>query len=710
VIRPALVHLALRVKLVDLKSVRLNANMNDFIDSDGTNQKRSSPSNQSKIDPIGIATVPINISMEDSSYQSSSLDTCDVTKRARTGSTPSKQKNLKLSSNTIVTEHTVRWLKSGIMGSRRTNDEIHSFISFCPVMTAIIDSRVFQRLRGLKQLATAYLVYNNGNHSRFEHSLGVAHLAEKLMKCIREKQPAMQQCTTEKDVLCVKLAGLLHDLGHGPFSHTFETFVNKAPEYKSFVQSNEESKPDQDCGNHESCSLRMIDYLLFTLGLQIDTSDSGLRKPLKQIGDGVNALAMRYYTKDFDSSKERYHHQDESVLTSQDWIYIKELILGGPLPGNNGIVGRPDYSYAWTYDIVANKSSGLDVDKIDYYARDDRRCCRASGEIKKHFIEEAYVAWVSCSSPKKISCCPEHYYREKRLTICHPMKSKPKVVDFFRHRSELHTKIYQHKTCVAANLMLVEIFCLSDPYFRFGRDGGVSLSQAMKHPEVFEKLEDSIIDIIEITVNPRLAEAQRLIQRLKSRNLYRFAGVKILMEENPYHLLFWEKTELDIKSEMLAMNCSHDDGILLQEADFSVVKVEIHWGQKERNPVLNVSFLEKTEMENLNMPLHELPEAGRTTIEGIQGQLPRFFLERQIRVYSRSTEQKVTNLLSRIFNQWWVEINSKANSAFFCGIDEQSIAGDESDSVKPRAVILTQDSCNSDVEEYDDDFILDSKF
>lgn len=71
-----------------------------------------------------------------------------------------------------------------------------------------------QRLRGLKQLGVSEMTYIPTTHSRFEHSLGVAALAENILREIKKKQPRLQ--ITEKDIICVKIAGLLHDIGHGP--------------------------------------------------------------------------------------------------------------------------------------------------------------------------------------------------------------------------------------------------------------------------------------------------------------------------------------------------------------------------------------------------------------------------------------------------------------------------------------------------------------
>ena len=96
-------------------------------------------------------------------------------------------------------------------------DPIHKFIRFTELEKKIIDSNVFQRLRRIKQLAGAHLVYPGAQHSRFEHSLGTMHLAglagEHLFSIGAIDKESIQE---------LRVASLLHDVGHGPFSHLFE--------------------------------------------------------------------------------------------------------------------------------------------------------------------------------------------------------------------------------------------------------------------------------------------------------------------------------------------------------------------------------------------------------------------------------------------------------------------------------------------------------
>ena len=96
-------------------------------------------------------------------------------------------------------------------------DPVHGLIRLTEQEKRIIDTRAFQRLRRIRQLAMADLVYPGALHTRFEHSLGVLHVAGRIL----EKLDKSEQ-VSDNDMRIIRLTALLHDVGHGPFSHVSE--------------------------------------------------------------------------------------------------------------------------------------------------------------------------------------------------------------------------------------------------------------------------------------------------------------------------------------------------------------------------------------------------------------------------------------------------------------------------------------------------------
>ncbi|TYJ08462.1 hypothetical protein E1A91_A11G076500v1 [Gossypium mustelinum] len=195
--------------------------------------------------------------------------------------------------------------------SKHVHDNVHGNIYLDPLSLKFIDTEQFQRLRELKQLGLAHLVYPGAVHSRFEHSLGVYWLAGEAIQKLKTYQ-GLELGIDRFDVQAVKVAGLLHDVGHGPFSHLFEReFLPKV--LNSFKWA------------HEQMSADLIDHI-------VDV-----------------------------------HHIDvESEMIKR----VKEMILAS----SEFALPKSAKEKQFLYDIVANGRNGIDVDKFDYIVRDSRAC------------------------------------------------------------------------------------------------------------------------------------------------------------------------------------------------------------------------------------------------------------------------------------------------------------------------------------------------
>ncbi|KAH9742154.1 HD domain-containing protein [Citrus sinensis] len=169
----------------------------------------------------------------------------------------------------------------------------------------------FPRGKKREAIGVTHLVYPGAVHSRFEHSLGVYWLAGAAIQKLKQNQ-GLELGIDNFDIQTVKLAGLLHDVGHGPFSHLFER------EFLPRVVSG--------CKwSHEQMSLKMVDHIVDEHHIDLDF------EMIKKVKEMIVA---------------------SSELTLPKGTREKHFL----------------------YDIVANGRNGIDVDKFDYIVRDSRAC------------------------------------------------------------------------------------------------------------------------------------------------------------------------------------------------------------------------------------------------------------------------------------------------------------------------------------------------
>ena len=449
------------------------------------------------------------------------------------------------------------------LGWKQVTDVIHRSIDLHPLCVSIIDTPEFQRLRRVSQLGPCRWVFPGAVHDRFQHALGVAHLARSWTEHFRACQTEL--AITDADVLCVTLAGLLHDLGHGPLSHFWET---------CFPPSAGGGGGGGGIPHHEELSCAMVDRLLARN--RIDASP---------------------------------------WLDDADWRFVKALIRGSPSAAlaaerpvdvRHGSKGVPGLDKRFLYDIVSNSRSGFDVDKLDYFERD----CHYSGVVKVSFdrrrlMKQARVALARGPGPS-----------DGQLQICWPVKCLYELQQVFQTRFSLHTELYQHRVAAAVGLMLRDAIALTDASAHFrvlGASGaplrlsecGTALDTSL---DGYLQLSDELLALVRAeatrlaaseTAEAEAAAAARadesepdtlhtaaaLLDRLDRRDLYRFAGSVVL-----------EQSADAPRPAQLAGELERICGAeALPAAVLRLDRKRVHYGCGDRNPVDEIRFFDNKE-------------------------------------------------------------------------------------------------------------------
>ena len=108
---------------------------------------------------------------------------------------------------------------------KRVADPVYETVGLSELEVRVVNTSVFQRLRTIKQLGLAHFVFPGADYSRFSHSLGVCHVTGRILEALQNSNAG--DLLKDKDIILYRLAGLLHDIGHYPFSHAMENAVKK---------------------------------------------------------------------------------------------------------------------------------------------------------------------------------------------------------------------------------------------------------------------------------------------------------------------------------------------------------------------------------------------------------------------------------------------------------------------------------------------------
>ena len=343
---------------------------------------------------------------------------------------------------------------------------IHGLIEMSPLTVKILNTPEMQRLRDLKQLGAIYYVFPSGTHSRLEHSIGVSHLAREMTKKLQREHPDME--ISDRMVELIGIAGLVHDIGHGPFSHLYDHYVK-----------------DDDEPEHEERGLKMF-------------RDICARESLGLSEEDVEDICLM-----IDPSGEK--------------------------------------KYNWKYQIVANKSCDIDVDKIDYIQRDSYHLgIPHTGEMNR------LIQMVRINKT------------DKGNELTWDRKIEFDIYSLFANRYRLHRQVYQHHTVCAFEFIIIKIM---------------------------EKLRD--------VYNVSLAtETDTIVSQFCYSNPEDELSKAMMQREHPH--MYDELVLIDKQKESYKGFFHFDEGIILED-----IKIGFVSGDKE-NPLKNVNYYNGKELHPNN--------------------------------------------------------------------------------------------------------------
>ncbi len=166
---------------------------------------------------------------------------------------------------------------------KRVSDPVHGIVELTELEAAVMSSKAFQRLHNVRQLGLAHYVFPAANYSRFAHSIGACHNAQRLLAAIQKNSTKR---IPKRTVQLVRLAALVHDIGHYPFSHAFEHEIEEFYTKSDFLEGESGVSPGSGgVLDHEDMGATVLDgdpelkQILHKFGFQAREITDAFKKP-----------------------------------------------------------------------------------------------------------------------------------------------------------------------------------------------------------------------------------------------------------------------------------------------------------------------------------------------------------------------------------------------------------------------------------------------
>ena len=285
---------------------------------------------------------------------------------------PTKQKNIVTFENTLT---------------ECVYDDIHGFVSLTKEEKQLINHPYFRRLHFIKQNALANFIFPGATHTRFSHSIGVLYIVEKMVQRLKSL-PKCKINITPFDHQIIRLAALLHDIGHYPLSHTIEEcfkqydefFLDKPVKVKKQLEKDdsiiEESKDSirDDFVNRISSKDAKIKDLLGDL-MSEGHYESNFHHELiaKTLISNAQSPLYNYLAGILKKTYKNFTREDLSNEETDNYLHlIGQIICGNPKFATNPILLNSEEQSDKYFILSLLVNSDLDADQMDYMLRDTR--------------------------------------------------------------------------------------------------------------------------------------------------------------------------------------------------------------------------------------------------------------------------------------------------------------------------------------------------
>jgi HD superfamily phosphohydrolase len=283
-------------------------------------------------------------------------------------------------------------------------DPIHGNIALADAEVSILDSKVYQRLRQIKQLGFSEFSFPGATHNRYLHSLGVCHLAGLAFDSIFGKFEFSRPEARKRLRQTVRLAALLHDIGHGPLSHASEEVMPPLEKLHVDVYAKRAVPASPKAqANHEDYTLKFI-------------TDSSLTEVLRSQFSDIDPFHIACLI-------------DKSLTLTDDFF----------------VDGGFDFRTVLSQIV----SSEMDVDRMDYLERDAYFCGTNYGKVELNWLLSNLT----------------YHPRENRLHLALNRRALYTFDDFLLARHHMHLMVYFHHKSVIYEELLYRYFTSKDCAF-----------------------------------------------------------------------------------------------------------------------------------------------------------------------------------------------------------------------------------------------------